>query len=157
MSRPRKLRSAARSTRRPRDSAAGFTLVETIAAVVILAIAVPPMLWALREAHVQRADPVLASRARWLASEKLEDVIADRHSSTRGWAWLNVTNYPPEARGTIPGYEQFSREVSFSETMADLETPGSGYMNVTVDVRWNDARGVERSLQIATVLTDYAP
>ncbi|MCZ6542471.1 MAG: type II secretion system protein, partial [Planctomycetota bacterium] len=65
----------------------GFTLLETIAAVVILALAIPPMLWAVREAHIQRVNPMLASKARWLATEKLEDIIADRHSTTRGWAY----------------------------------------------------------------------
>ena len=60
----------------------GFTLIETIAAIVILAIALPPMLFAIRDAHVQRVNPVLVSQARWLATEKLEDILADRHSAS---------------------------------------------------------------------------
>ena len=46
----------------------GFTMIEAIAAMVVLAIAVPPMLWSLREAQVQRANATLASQARWLAT-----------------------------------------------------------------------------------------
>lgn len=132
-----------------------FTLIETIAAVVILAVAIPPMLWAVRDAHVGRVDSVLSSRARWLATEKLEDVIADRHSTTRGYGYLTAGNYPAES--PVTGFANFSRSVSLTETDADLITPGSGYMNVTVSVTWNDAMGTARTMAISTVLTDYTP
>ena len=49
---------------RRRQHPPGFTLIETIAAVVMLSIAVPPMMWAINEAHMQRVNPVLVSRAR---------------------------------------------------------------------------------------------
>ena len=92
----------------------GFTLIETIASIVILAVAIPPMMWAIREAEAERVTPVMASRARWLAVEKLEDVIADRHSTTRGYAWLTAGNYPTE--NPVTGYSGFSRDVKFAET-----------------------------------------
>ena len=47
-----------RATRR-----SGFTLIETVAAIVILAVAVPPMLWAVTESQRQRINPMMASRA----------------------------------------------------------------------------------------------
>ncbi len=131
----------------------GFTLMETIAAVVILAIAVPPMLWSIRDAHVQRIDPMMMTKAYWLASSKLEDVIADRHSVTRGYDYLTGGNYPAEYN--IAGYPGFSRFVSLTETGADLVSAGSGYMNVTVRVRWQDARGRVQDLPVSTVLTEY--
>ena len=99
----------------------GFTLVEAVAAIVILAVAVPPMLWAIRSAHVQRVNPVLASRARWVAVEKLEEIIRDRHSTTRGYPHLQPGNYPPEA--PVPGSPGFRREVELTETGADLARP----------------------------------
>ncbi len=142
---------------RGRESSSGFTLIETVAAIVILAVAVPPMIWAVREAQVQRVDPVLASRARWLAAEKLEDVVADRHSASRGYAWLTAANYPAESEGAVPGHPQFSRAVTFAETGPDLAAPGTGYMTVTVEVGWDDARGMPRTLSVSTVLTEYAP
>ena len=132
-----------------------FTLIETVAAVVILAIAVPPMLWAIRDAHVQRVNPVMASRARWLATEMLEDIIADRHSSTRGWEYLTEVHYPAEA--TVPDYPGFARSVTLTETGADLSSPGSGYMTARVEVSWTDATGTERTLEVSTVLTEYVP
>jgi prepilin-type N-terminal cleavage/methylation domain-containing protein len=139
--------------RRPQSRA--FTLIESIVSVVILATATPAMIWAVREAHLDRVSPVLASRARWLATEKLEDIIADRHSTTRGYTYLVNGNYTAEA--SISGYAGFTRSVAFAETGADLVTAGTGYKKATVTVGWTDARGSARSLAISTVLTDYTP
>ena len=133
----------------------GFSLIETIAAIVILSVALPSMLWTVREAHIQRVSPVLLSTARWLAVEKLEDVIADRHSETRGYTYLITGNYPAE--NPVAGYAGFTRTVSFNETVADLVTAGAGYMNVTVQVGYTDGQGTAQTLSILTVLTDYTP
>lgn len=140
----------------------GFTLIETIAAIVILAVAVPPMLWAVTEAQRQRINPMLASKARWLAVEKLEDVIADRHSTNaRGYAWVAAGgDYVVENPGDITGYPGFSRSVTLLETQADLTTtapPPLGYLTVTVTVGWVDAKGANQTLALSTVLTDYTP
>jgi prepilin-type N-terminal cleavage/methylation domain-containing protein len=130
-----------------------FTLIESIAAIVILAIAIPPMLWSIKQAHVQRVNPMMASKARWLATEKLEDIIADRHSTTRGYAFVAGGNYPTE--NPVAGSPGFRRSVSINETGADLTTPGLGYKRATVTVTWTDATGASRSLSVATVVTDY--
>ncbi len=131
----------------------GFTLIETIAAVVLLSVAIPPMIWAVRDAHIQRINPMLVSKARWIATEKLENIIADRHSENRGYDYLTGGNYPAES--TISGYPGFSRSVSLSETDADLQTAGDGYMTVTVSVSWTDATGTPQTLAVSTVLTEY--
>lgn len=133
----------------------GFTLMEAIAAVVILAAAVPPALWALREAQAHRASAVLASRARWLAAEKLEDLIADRHAPSRGWEYVIAANYPLEA--TIPGVVGMSRAVTIAETGPDLVSPGTGYKRVAVAVSYTDARGTARTVTLTTVLTRWQP
>lgn len=130
----------------------GFTLIETIAAIVLLAIAIPPMLWAIRDAHMQRVNPTLLSTAHWLAAEKLEDVIADRHAPDRGYAHLEPPNYPDEP--SVSGFPNFERSVAFNETGPDLESSGDGYMTVSVHVRWIDAAGTERDLVLSTVLTE---
>ena len=137
----------------------GFTLLETVTAIIILSIAVPPMLFAVRESHRQRVNPLFASKACWLITEKLEDIIADRQSTSgnRGYNYLVSSNYAAEATGSIAGFPQFSRSVSFSETLADLLTAGGGYMKVTVTVGWTDGEGNARTLAISTVLTDYDP
>lgn len=96
----------------------------------------------------------MASTARWLAVEKLEDVIADRHSATRGYSYLISGNYAVE--WTVTGFPAFGRSVAFVQTAADLSTPGAGYKRCTVTVTWTD-QGAARSLAVATVLTDYTP
>ena len=141
------LRRSVSSTRR------AFTLIECIAAIIIISIAIPPMLWSMREGHVQRVNPMLASKARWLATEKLETIIADRHSTTRGYPYLVTANYAAEV--PVSGSPGFSRSVSFTQTAANLSTAGVGYMRVTVTVTWTDATATSRSLSIATLLTDY--
>lgn len=139
--------------RRRAMSRSGVTLVEAIVAVVILAAAVPATLWAIRDASVQRVAPLQASKARWLLTEKLEDIIADRHATGRGYGYLVAANYPAEA--SITGYPGFTRTTSIAETGADLASAGTGYKRVTVRVAWRDARGVDRQVDMATVLTDY--
>lgn len=131
----------------------GFTLIEAIIAIVVLAVAVPPMLWSIQDSQVSRVAPILASRARWLATEKLEDIVADRHSSTRGYGYVIDANYPAEA--AVTGMTGFSRSVAITETGAALASGGTGYKLVTVTVGWIDARAEARSLSLSTVVTDY--
>ena len=133
----------------------GFTLVETIAALVILAIAVPPMMFALRQATVDRIDPIRFSQARWLATERLEDLIADRHSTTRGYDYLSESHYPFEP--ALTSNPAFARRVHITETGPDLRTPGDGYKTATVTLTWTDSKGRAQSLQVATVLTELQP
>ncbi|MFG0283451.1 MAG: prepilin-type N-terminal cleavage/methylation domain-containing protein [Phycisphaerales bacterium JB039] len=133
----------------------GFTLTEVVAALVILAVGVPPAMWALREAALRRANPVLTTRARWLASARMEQIIADRHSPLRGYDFLQSDNYPDES--AVSGAPMFARTVEFDETGPDLVTAGTGFMTVRVRVQWNDAIGQPRELELATLLTEYAP
>jgi prepilin-type N-terminal cleavage/methylation domain-containing protein len=140
---------------RPPSAHRGFSLIEAIIAVVILSVAMPAMLVAVTDAQKKRAGPVQDSKACWLAAEKLEDVIADRHSSTRGYSFVVNGNYPAEA--SIAGFPGYSRNVSIAETDATLGTPGAGYKTVTVTVVYTGATGASRSFSLASVVTDYTP
>ena len=131
----------------------GLTLMETVIAIIVLAVAIPPLLFTLSSGFDQHVDPIMQSRARWLAVEKLEDIIADRHSDTRGYSYVLGANYSAEL--SISGFPQFSRTVSINETQVDLTTPGSGYKVITVQVSWTDTSNVIRTLPVTTVLTEY--
>ncbi len=141
-------------TRHPTSRRRAFTLIEGIIAVVILGLAVPPMLWAVRVAQETRTDPLLVSRARWLAVEKLEDILADNASPARGYTYLAAPNYPAEP--AVPGFPTFARSVTFTETAADLASPGLGCKTATVTITWKSTRG-PRSFSLATVLTSTNP
>jgi prepilin-type N-terminal cleavage/methylation domain-containing protein len=135
-----------------------FTLIETIVAIVVLGVALPPMLLALREAQRRSTGPVQADRARWLAAERLEEIIADRHSSVLGWAYVEEANYPAES--PVEAFPGFQRTVSVAETGPTLSGAGTGFKVVTVTVAWTDAGGggtASRSVAVSTVLTDYTP
>ena len=95
--------------------------------------------------------PARFCTARWLAANKLEDIIADR--ACQGYAHLVAANYPAEP--TITGYPGFSRSVALTETGPNLVTPGAGYMSVTVTVTFTDGMGVSRSYPLSRIQTKY--
>lgn len=146
---------ALRDARRQRlKGRRGFTLIEVIIAVVVMSIAVPPMFWALRQANVQRVDPVNLSRARWLACEKLEDILADQYSTTRGYSYLLNSNYVAES--PVTGFTGFTRSVSIAESGAGLVAgSGTGYKTVVVTVGYVDGKGASRTLNVSTVVAQY--
>jgi len=137
----------------PPTHARAFSLIEAIIAIVILSVAVPAMFWAIRDATERRAEPVMLARARWLAAERLEDAIADRHSATRGYAYVQTSNYPAEAG--IAGFAGFSRQVAIADRGPDLVTAGAGYKVITVTVSYPGLRGTTRTFDLAGVVTDY--
>lgn len=124
-------------------------------AIVVLGVATPGMFMALRAAASGSMAQLQASRARWLIQEKLEDIVADRHSLTRGFAYITASNYPVEA--SVSGSPGFSRSVAIEATDASLALPGTGYLKVTVTVTYAGWDSATRSLAVATVLTDYTP
>lgn len=136
---------------RPRRRA--FSLIDTLAAIVLISVAAPLMLVAIGQSTLRRATATQAVTARWLLSEKLESITADRHSTTRGYTWLVNANYPAEA--PVAGYPNFTRNTTITETTADLTTPGTGYKTVTVTVTWNDPTAGTRTSTLSTVVTDY--
>lgn len=135
---------------------AGLTLIEAIAAIVVLTVAVPSMLWAIRDSTRRRVDPVLLNRARWLACERMEDILADRHSPARGYSYLIGANYPAES--PVSGFSGMSRSVSITETGPPPSfAAGTGFKTVTVNVTFSDGYAVPRTLSVAAVITDYTP
>ncbi|MFN7020377.1 MAG: hypothetical protein ACK4WH_03490 [Phycisphaerales bacterium] len=133
----------------------GFTLIDAVMAIVVAAIALPPVLWAIRGARLSFAEPVMLERARWLAAEKIEHIVADRHSSARGYPYIVGSNYNPE--NEVSGFPGFARSVSIVETDVGLSGPGVGYKTVTVTVTYTGSNGAKKSFLLATALTEYAP
>lgn|GEM_PF-346041 len=140
---------------RRQSRAKAFTLIEAIIALTVLSLAVPGMFWAVRDAAQKRTDPVMISRARWLASEKLEDIIADRNSTTRGYTYVVTGNYAAEA--TVSAFTGFSRSVSITETASNLSSAGTGYKTVAVTVSYPGSTGTTRSVKVSTVISSYTP
>ena len=146
------LQSCTSAAEAGRRSGRGLTLIEAIAMVTIMAIAVPTMMWSMAGAHENRVAPLMASRARFLASERLEQVIADRSAPLRGFTYVVSASYPAEP--AVTGFPNFSRSVAINETDASLIGTGVGYKTATVTVTWTTRKGSQRTA-LATVVTEY--
>lgn len=66
---------------RRRSNTRGFSLIESVVVIIVLAISVPPSLQLLDSAAATRADAINATRATLLGSSVLEQVLGDVHSS----------------------------------------------------------------------------
>ena len=64
-----------------RRHARGFSLIESIVIIIVLAIAVPPSLQLLDSAAASRADSINTTRATLLAMTVMEQVLADVYSA----------------------------------------------------------------------------
>ena len=120
-----------------RRRARAFTLIEAIAAIVLLSVAVPSMTWGVRDAVIRRTDPIKLTKARWLLAERMEQIIADRHSTSRGYDYCVTAAYPAEA--SVSGFTGFSRSVSINAINTNVGT--TGWKMVTVTVTYVDGVG----------------
>lgn len=136
-----------------RRRARAFTLIEAIAAIVLLSVAVPSMTWGVRDAVIRRTDPIKLTKARWLLAERMEQIIADRHSTSRGYDYCVTAAYPAE--GSVSGFTGFSRSVSINAINTTVGT--TGWKMVTVSVTYVDGVGVARTITLSTILTSYTP
>jgi type II secretory pathway pseudopilin PulG len=130
----------------------GMTLVDVIATMVLIGIAVPPTMIALRDAAQRQTENFHRIAARWLAAEQIETILSDRHHPARSYAHVATGSYPSDAFGA------FTRTTTITEVANDLSTAqaNSGIKRVTVRVSWSGTQG-ERALQLSTVVTNYTP
>lgn len=140
---------------RPRSHRSAFSLIEAIAAISLLALAVPALLWSLAQSRRSLVQPTSYTTARWLVTERLEDVLADASSPARGYAYVASSNYPAES--PVSGFSGFSRSMAVAETGANLSSAGTGWKTVTVIVAWTDVQGDSQSLAASAVVTQVSP
>lgn len=72
----------------------GFTLIEAVIVIVALAIMVPPSIAWLNRAGHDRVDAVNATRATFLATSVLEQVLADAASTGAGLGFAAFADAP---------------------------------------------------------------
>ncbi len=119
----------------------GFTLIELIITIVVLAIAGIGVMSVFSNSMRTGANPLVVAQANLLVREKMEIIMGDRQNTARGFSWIIPANYPAENPITVPGFSAFSRSVSiYCVTSGDLNTNvGSppcttGYAHITVSV-----------------------
>lgn len=130
------------------------TIIEIVAAIVILAIALPPLMLSFAEAAHQSIYPVNASVASFLAIERMEEIVARRYRDDSGFDAVNTTNFPNES--SLSGFAGFARSVTITcvdENLAS-QSCGSdpGYKLVRVGVTWN---GGDSEVRIERVFADF--
>jgi len=161
--------------RRSTQSRCGFTLVESIIVVVVVALLVPPAVSMLREAQVARVDSANAVRASVLCGAVLEQVLADASSPapslgmsafSNSSAYLDTPTTGLRARLSSVTSAYTTLGISWSLTIGD-PVAASGvadsnaalniYRAVTVTASWNSARVGTRNYGVTALVTDLTP
>jgi len=132
---------------------AGFTLVETILALVVLGVALVPLINLF--AHAGERDPLPQEVvAAGLAAAKMEEALANR--ALQGWGTFTAspTNYAAVDSTNFPGYQWKVEVVKVSQNDFN-QVLGAGsntrYKRVTVWVKKPNTQ----ELTLVSMMTDY--
>ena len=75
----------------------GFSLIEVILVVLIIAIAIPPIIHLFSYNLTNSMDSEIYTKACYLAEEKMEDIFADKRATGRGYDYLvSAERYPED-------------------------------------------------------------
>jgi Tfp pilus assembly protein PilV len=66
----------------------GYSLIEVILVVLIIAIAIPPILQLFSDNLTNSMDSEIYTKACYLAEEKMEEIFADKRASGRGYDYI---------------------------------------------------------------------
>lgn len=122
-------------SRAARRSAA--SIIEVVLALVILSVGLPPLMVSFAEAAVQSIRPAQATVAAFLATERMEEIVARRYRGPDGYAAVSEANFPAESE--VLGFPGFGRSVTVRYATATLGAAASdvGYKVARVVVTWN--------------------
>lgn len=114
------------------------TIIEVIAAMAILSVALPPLISAFAESSRQTIFPSNSAVASFLAIERMEEIMARRYRGTDGYTALTTANFPSEA--PVSGLPLFTRTVTIAYVTSGLapSAEDQGYKKVTVTVTWHN-------------------
>ena len=151
----------------------GFTLVEAVAAIVVLSIALPTTMIYLNDSAHTRADSVTTARVGWLTQAILQTCQADAASAAPALGFDNMNRgagYQQSLANRIrPAFADFYKAFGLSWRVkidpvvvnrvgADVDAtlaPGKlnpDYLQVAATVDWTNAQGQSKSLTTRTVV-----
>lgn len=133
-----------------------YTLIETVAAVVVLAVAIPTVASMLADSAITRRDAVTATRATILARAALEHVLADLHSTTPGLGFGALADAPTYLTAPTAGlYKRLAPTVAVYEPLGmSLRMEVSGLVDTSGVVTGDIARDVCRDI---TAIVAFPP
>ena len=121
------------------DKAQGFSLIEVLAAVAILALVALPLLGMFTAAMQSGHAAQLQTLATLHAQEQMEKTIAE---GPAGWGTLPRTTRGHVLCGSVANFFSFTTEVSADNT---------GLVRITIIINWTEARG-PRSYRVVTLV-----
>jgi Tfp pilus assembly protein PilV len=95
----------------------GYTVVETLAAVAILVVAMVALLGAMTTGVAEVDAAKRSTTALFLAEQRLEEIKGFALSTAAGKGFTNVTaaNFPAQAYASITGYGDYRRWVTITD------------------------------------------
>lgn len=130
----------------------GFAFIEAVLGTLILGVGLCSSLMMISNVNAHISETDRTTIATQLASEKLEDILADR--VFKGYDEVTTSEYPQEnLQGEFQG---FKRTITIIEvSSSDLETAqaGSGTKKVSVKVSWGDA--ADDQVTVEMLVGDY--
>tara|TARA_R110000744_G_scaffold182726_4_gene302015 strand:+ start:908 stop:1414 length:507 start_codon:yes stop_codon:yes gene_type:complete len=160
-----------KNTSKPKRVRRGFTLIEVVTMVLVLAIAVPPTLEILMANSATRANVINTGRATMLASNVLEGILADVSSADPllGFEALADSNtylntpttgfYDRMSIATISytdlgmTYAVSIGELVASDGVASMDSDDNIFRVVTVVVGYPSADGPAYSLPVSLMVS----
>ncbi|MFO0972968.1 MAG: prepilin-type N-terminal cleavage/methylation domain-containing protein [Phycisphaerae bacterium] len=129
-----------------------FTLIECAAAIVVLGVGMVPLMQSFVDAASQTRHVIQASVASFLATERMEQIVAARYRDAVGYTRVTTANFPNES--SISGFTTFARTVTVQTVNNALAASGSdiGLKLVTVTVTWN---GGTSQMRVARIFGDF--
>jgi len=137
-------------------NAKGFTLIEVILIIVLLAIAIPGLITAVSFMTTFQVTATATTTAMNLAQEELETVIAKKRSTCGTCGYANIPA-GPGAFAAVPGFTEYQKKTAVEYVDSNLNSSGSdvGYKKITVTVQAVSTAPSVPDAVLVTVVTDY--
>lgn len=153
----------------------GFSLIESVVVIIVLAISVPPALQLLDSAAATRADAINATRATLLGTSVLEQILADVHSGdpalgfnalSDSAVYLNTATTGLRDRITALTDTYTALGLTYDVTIGPLAQadgtvsgdPGLDvYRRITVTVSYPSATDGAISMPISAIVSEMGP
>jgi type II secretory pathway pseudopilin PulG len=123
----------------------GYTVIEVIVTILFVGLALPSIILLFTQSMSGSAEFHTDARALRMAEQKIEQILADRLSPTRGYNWVTAPGrYPSESLG-----DGFTRTTTI--TTAGKVLNGVAYAEVVITV----SHALITPVQIETWITRY--